>query len=80
MPKSKRSRSNASEIPFVLDGHSRAMKAIEAEVRSEIEQKYAEEWNGSGYMHRWFLLRTIDREVAARIQERIAEAPPDGLY
>jgi len=80
MPKSKRGRSNASEIPFVADGHSRALKGIEAEVRPEIEQKYAEEWNRSGYLRRWFLLRKIDREVAARIQERIAEAPPDALY
>lgn len=64
----------------VADGHQRARQGIEAEVRPEIEQKYAEEWNRSGFLRRWFLGRKIDREVAKRLAQRKAQAPPDALY
>ena len=65
----------------VADGHQRARKGIEAEVRPEIEQKYAEQWNTSGYLRRWFLQRKINHEVAQQVAQRQAQqAPPDALY
>jgi len=65
----------------VADGHARARKGIEAEVRPEIEQKYAEQWNASAYIRRWFLQRKINREVAQQVAERaVQQAPPDALY
>lgn len=65
---------------FVANGRRNALNGIDADVRPEIEAKYADEWNRSWYIRRWFLLRKINREVAARIAERANEAPGDVLY
>ena len=65
---------------FVANGRRNALNGIDADVRAEIEATYADEWNNSSYIRRWFLLRKINREVATRIAERANEAPADALY
>jgi len=74
-------KNSKQESSVVADGHQRVRKGIEAEARPEIEQKYSEEWNTSGYLRRWFLQRKINREVAQQVAQRQAQqAPPDALY
>jgi hypothetical protein len=65
---------------FVADGFERLLAAIEAEVRPEIEQRYADEWNASGIFRRWFLLRRIEREIADRVRERSTHISPDSRF
>lgn len=62
---------------FVADGRGRAWTAIEPAVREQVEEEFAAEWNASSVVHRWFLQRRIDREVARRIE---IKAPRDALY
>ena len=65
---------------FVVDGYERALVGIEAEVRPEIESKYADEWNASGLLKRWFLQRRIEREIAERVAERSRHISPNSLF
>ena len=65
---------------FVADGYERALDGIEAEIRSEIEQKYAIEWNESGPRQRWHLSRKINKEISARVAERSKHISPHSLY
>jgi len=67
-------------LDFVADGYERVLDGIEAEVRPEIEQKYADEWNASGVFKRWVLLRRIEREIADCVGERSAHISPDSLF
>jgi hypothetical protein len=64
----------------VADGYERAIAGIEAEVRPVIEQKYADEWNTSGIVGRWFLLRRIEREIVDCVAERSADISPDSCF
>lgn len=72
--------SGATLCGFVADGYERAIDGIEAEVRPAIELKYADEWNASGLLKRWFLLRRIEREVAGCVAERSAHISPGSLF
>lgn len=65
---------------FVADGRERAVHGIEADVRPMVEQKYADEWNASGVIKRWFLLRRIKREIAELVAQRSASISPDSLF
>ena len=65
---------------FVADGYERALDGIEAEIRSEIEQKYAIEWNESGPRQRWHLSRKINKEISARVAERSKHISPRSLF
>ncbi|WP_168564960.1 hypothetical protein [Crateriforma spongiae] len=65
---------------FVADGYERALEGIEAEVRPEVESKYADEWNASGLVKRWFMLRRIEREIAERVAERSQHVSPTSLF
>lgn len=65
---------------FVDNGFERLLDAIEAEVRPEIEQKYADEWNACNIFQRWFLLERIEREIADIVSERTAHVSPDSLF
>ncbi len=62
---------------FIEDGCRRARKAMEPEVRREVEEEFSAEWTDSGLVRRWFLLRKINAEVERRLDER---APPKALY
>ncbi|QEG02110.1 hypothetical protein Mal15_61930 [Stieleria maiorica] len=65
---------------FVSDGYERAIAGIEAEVRPEIEARYADEWNAAGIFRRRVLRRQIEKEVDRAIEARSDQAPPDGMY
>ena len=65
---------------FVAVGYERALDGIEAIVRPEIEQKYADEWNVSGVFKRWFLRRQIEREIAECVSQRSANISSDSLF
>ena len=68
---------HSQPVEFVADGWERAWKAMEPDIRREVKEEFAEEWNASGLVRRWFLLRKIDAEVERRLAER---APSDALY
>ena len=65
---------------FVADGYERALDGVEADVRPEIERKYADEWNAAGLVKRWFLLRRIEREISERVAERSQHISPTSLF
>lgn len=65
---------------FVEDGELRLLAAIEAEVRPDIETKFAGQWQEAGLLERWFLLKQIDREVAEAVKERSKHLSPYSLY
>lgn len=77
-------RKHLTKLPstsgFVSDGYQRAVAAIECEVRSQVEQKYSDRWNASGLIRRWFLLRIINREVAADVAIRLERISPDSMF
>lgn len=64
----------------MADGFERALDGIEAEVRPEIEQKYANEWNASGIVRRWFLSRRMEREIADIVAERSRHISAESLF
>ena len=63
---------------LVVDGYQRAWKAIEERVRPQVEDEYADEWNSSGLIRRWFLLGKIEKEIRRRVS--LEAPPPDALY
>ena len=65
---------------FVVDGYARAIDGVTAEIRSEIEQKYADQWNRSGFIKRWFLKRRMNNEIATLVAERSKHISPDAWY
>ena len=65
---------------FVDGGYGRALDGIEAEIRPEIEQKYANEWNESGPIQRWQLSRKINKEISALVAERSKHISPRSLF
>lgn len=73
-------RSTDSTNGFVADGYRRAINGIEATIRTEIEQKYADEWNAVGLVKRWFLSRRIDGEVRILVAERSKHISADSLF
>lgn len=62
---------------FVADGLGRARAALEPAVREQVEGEFATEWNASSLVHRWFLQRRMEREIARRLE---MQAPRDALY
>ncbi|TWU17916.1 hypothetical protein [Allorhodopirellula heiligendammensis] len=74
------SKIHGTTAAFVVDGRRRLLSGIDAEVRREIEQNNAEEWNASGLWQRWFLLRRMDRETAEGIAKRAADVSPNSLF
>ncbi len=68
------------EDGLIVDGYERAIDAITAEVRQEIEQRFAEEWNTSGMLKRWMLTRKIEKEVQDLVTERSKHISPEALY
>ena len=80
MRTSRSSESHSESTDFVADGYERALDGIEADVRPEIERKYADQWNASGLVKRWFLLRRIEREISDRVAERSQHISPTSLF
>jgi hypothetical protein len=73
-------RDKGSTSGFVVDGYKRAIDGIVAEIRSEIEEKYADEWKASGLIKRWKLSRKIEKEITIRVAERSKHVSPDALF
>lgn len=65
---------------FIAGGFERALDAIEAEVRPEIERKYADQWNASGLFKRRSLLRRIEREISERVAQRSQHISSTSLF
>ena len=66
---------------FVKDGHRRARRAIEQEVRAELEARYAEALQQANILQRLRIKRQINKEVAQEVARRVNEqAPREGLY
>jgi hypothetical protein len=65
---------------FVVDGYARAIDGVAAEIRSQLEQKYADQLNKSGFIKRWFLRRRMNKEAAALVAERSRHISPDACY
>lgn len=62
---------------FVTDGFSRARKASQPIVRSEVEEEFAERLRNASRAERRQIRAEIDREIQKRLN---AIAPPDALY
>ncbi len=71
---------NQANSSFVEDGFVRAWDAVEAEVRSEVEEKYAKEWNALGIIKRWRVQRQMEREISERVDERLKHISDYSLF
>jgi hypothetical protein len=78
--KSRIDKISNSDQGFVADGYDRAIAGVEVEIRPMVEQKYADEWNASGLIKRWLLLRRIEREIGELVAERAKHISPDSLF
>jgi hypothetical protein len=65
---------------IVSCGYQRAVNGLESEVRLAVEKRYAEEWNGSGLIKRWFLHRRMEREIADLVAKRSLHISPVSLF
>jgi len=65
------------ESRFVVAGCSRAQSAAEGEIRALGIAEYREQFEAAGPWGRFWLRRTINREVRFRLNKL---APPDALY
>lgn len=70
----EKTESNSS---FVVDGYERARKAMEPEIRAEVEAKYTEQLTTATIWQRWKLRRQMKLEIDERIHQI---APPDAEY
>ena len=69
-----------ANLDFVVDGFDRAWNAVEAEIKHEVEEKYAQEWNSSGIIKRWRLQRLMEHEIAERVSERLKHISDDSMF
>jgi hypothetical protein len=65
---------------FVVDGYKRAIDGIESDIRPEIEEKYAAEWNAAGVIKRWILSRKIEKEIRYLAAKKASHISPDALF
>ncbi|TWU31305.1 hypothetical protein Q31b_58860 [Novipirellula aureliae] len=65
---------------FVADGYDRLVSAIESDARRNVEEKYADEWNGAGILRRWKLQRQMEAEIAVAVAENLPDVSPDALF
>ena len=65
---------------FVANGFHRLCAAFDAEVRPEVEARYAEELAAPGRLRRWQIRRKIEREVARLVAERAAKVSEQSLF
>jgi hypothetical protein len=62
---------------FVRDGCDRAQSAAAPEIRAQVIAEYAGQIEAANIWGRFWLWRTIEREVMTRLNQ---QAPPDALY
>ena len=77
--KSKKSGSNR-QSGFVAGGYDNLVNGYETESRLIVEEKYAEEWNASGLLHRFFLQRKLDMEIAKLVAESMPKVSQEALF
>jgi len=73
-----RLRTNGSSI--VENGFDRAWAAVEAEVKREVEARYAPERSTAGLIQRWRLRRRMKREIKERVRERMNQISACSLF
>jgi hypothetical protein len=61
---------NESTEGFVQDGYERAIKCLEAEIRAEVEAKYALQLEQFGFFQRQRLRGDLQKEIAGLVAER----------
>ena len=65
---------------FIVGGYANLVTGYESESRRIVEDKYAEEWNASGLLHRFFLQRKMDREIAVLVAESMPKVSQEALF
>ena len=77
----KRNTSRSSQASgIVVDGHDRLVSGVELEARRIVEEKYADEWNASGWLRRRRLRREMEREISALVAEMMPEVSPEAMF
>lgn len=74
------SRPKTNRSSIVENGYDRAWAAIEAEVRREVEARYAPEWTTFGLLQRWRLRRRMKREIKEHVRERMNQISACSLF
>lgn len=62
---------------FVADGYERLRRALQPQIRAEVEREFAERLHAADFWQRLLIGREISREIERRLREA---APPDALY
>jgi len=58
---------------FVEDGASRLLPILEALIRPQVEDEYADRLaNASSFFQRWRVRRQISREITRRLNEQVS--------
>ncbi|MCA9159035.1 MAG: hypothetical protein KDA51_07000 [Planctomycetales bacterium] len=65
---------------FVDGGFTNLVCGFELEARRVVEEKYADEWNASGLLHRWRLQRKMDEEIAKLVEEKMPNVSSRALF
>ena len=75
------SRSAAgADFGFVEDGFRRLRAGIDAQVRPEVEARYAEALAAAGLLRRLRIRREMEREIARLVAERTAKVSEQSLF
>jgi len=77
--KSKKSGSGI-QPGIVAGGKANLVKGYESESRRIVEAKYAEQWNASGLLQRWWLQRKMEREIAELIAQSMPNVTHEALF
>ena len=73
----KRKGDTSTNLQFMIDGCERIWAAMEPTIRKQVEEEYADQWENSGLIRRWFLRRKVKSEIVKRMSKI---APPNALY
>lgn len=69
---------NHNSSGFLADGHRRAVKGIEEEVRAEVLAEYAPLLESASWSRRLLLMQEARSEMRRRVEQIVqAKAPPD---
>jgi len=79
---SVKSKKSGSSMPagIVAGGYANLAKGYESESRRIVEAKYAEQWNASGLLQRWWLQRKMNREIAELVAETMPNVSQESLF
>ncbi len=74
------SRPEASDMSFVADGEDRLVRSVISRARALVEEKYADEWNRSGFLRRWKLQRAMKKEIEELVSQELPDVAPESLF